>query len=285
MNFKESPSQFATLDIASIEPASASLRHQIDEESLKGLCNSIKKVGVIHPLVVQPANVAGRYALIVGERRWRAALMAGETSVPVLIRNCDANEVLDVQVSENMGSGMRTALAPRAMASAIQTISERFETPEAAAEHFGETRSWLNQATAAANLSPKITALLDSGKIASTGTAIQLEKLSKKNEAKAVALISQLEQLPEGEKLTRKTVDKVLSSESTRRKIKNDIPVEAVASPEVANASAGESAGFYGISPAKVRQVASLLGLPDGDDAAVLSRLIDQFLAQETPPF
>jgi ParB family chromosome partitioning protein len=285
MNFKETPGQFVMLNIASIEPSPASLRHQIDEESLKGLCNSIKKVGVIHPLVVQPVNAAGRYALIVGERRWRAALMAGESSVPVLIRSCDAREVLDVQVSENMGSGMRTALAPRAMASAIQTISERFETPEAAAEHFGESRSWLNQATAAANLSPKITALLDSGKISSTGTAIQLEKLSKKNEAKAVALISQLEQLPEGEKLTRKTVDKVLSGESTRRKIKNDISVETVSNSELAGGGVGESSGFYGISPAKVRQVATLLGLPDGDDAAVLIRLIDQFLAQETPPF
>ncbi|MFA6061905.1 MAG: ParB/RepB/Spo0J family partition protein [Gallionella sp.] len=283
MNFKETPGQFAVLDIASIEPDAASPRHQIDEESLKGLCNSIKKVGVIHPLVVQPQNAAGRYTLIVGERRWRAAVMAGEISVPVLIRGCGANEVLDVQVSENMGSGMRTALAPRAMANAIQAISERFETPDAAAEHFGESRSWLNQATAAANLSPKITALLDSGKISSTGTAIQLEKLSKKNEAKAVALISELEQLPEGGKLTRKTVDKVLSGVSTRRKIKSDIPT---ATDSVAGATwAGQSAGFYGISPAKVRQVATLLGLPDGDDATVLSRLIDQFLAQEAPPF
>lgn len=283
MKFKEEIGQFAMLDIALIEQSPASPRQQIDEESLNGLCNSIKKVGVIHPLVVQPENASGRYTLIVGERRWRAAVMAGETSVPVLIRCCDANEVLDVQVSENMGSGMRTALPPRAMATAIQAISERFETPDAAAEHFGESRSWLNQATAAANLSPKITALLDSGKISSTGTAIQLEKLSKKNEAKAVALISELEQLPEGGKLTRKTVDKVLSGESARRKIKNDIHTDAVNSGETAGL--GDSAGFYGISPAKVRQVATLLGLPDGDDAAVLSRLIDQFLAQETPPF
>lgn len=282
MNFKETPGQFAVLDIASIEPDAASPRHQIDEESLKGLCNSIKKVGVIHPLVVQPQNAAGRYTLIVGERRWRAAVMAGETTVPVLIRGCGANEVLDVQVSENMGSGMRTALAPRAMANAIQAISERFETPDAAAEHFGESRSWLNQATAAANLSPKITALLDSGKISSTGTAIQLEKLSKKNEAKAVALISELEQLPEGGKLTRKTVDKVLSGVSTRRKTKNNIPTEVALSGDIAEVA---SSGFYGISPAKVRQVAQLLGLPDGDDATVLSRLIDQFLAQEAPLF
>jgi len=296
MTFKETHSQFQMIDVTLIEPNQASPRHNIDQTALKSLANSIRKMGVIHPLVVQPSNAAGRYILIVGERRWRAAVIAGEKSVPALIRSCDADEVLDVQVSENMGLGMRSALEPRDMANAIQTIAERFDNREAAAEHFGGTRAWLNQATAAAaaNLSPKITALLDSGKISSAGTAIQLEKLSQKNEAKAEHLIEQVAQLPEGEKLTKKTVDRALSEAGGRRRKREEITPEAAALDDAAGIPFGEEVTADStinrswINPGKVKRVARILGLPDGDETEVLARLIDEFLAlkeEGNPPF
>ena len=59
--------------------------------------------GLIHPLVEQPAD---EYTLIVGERRWRAAVLAGKRCVPALIRQCAANEVLEIQIFENLGLGM-----------------------------------------------------------------------------------------------------------------------------------------------------------------------------------
>ena len=123
-----------------------------------------------------------------------AAVLAGETQVPAVVRPCAPQEALEIQVFENLGLGVRAPLEPRDMANAIQTIAQRFETKEAAAEHFGRTPTWLNQATAAANLSPKVTALLDSGKISSTSTAIQLEKLAQKNEAKVDTLIEQIQE-------------------------------------------------------------------------------------------
>ena len=296
MTFKETYPQFQMIDVTLVEPAPASPRHNIDQTALKSLTNSIRKMGVIHPLVVQPANSAGRYILIVGERRWRAAVIAGEKSVPALIRSCDADEVLDVQVSENMGLGVRSALEPRDMANAIQTIAERFDNREAAAEHFGGTRAWLNQATAAAaaNLSPRITALLDSGKISSAGTAIQLEKLSQKNEARAESLIGHVEQLPEGEKLTRKTVDRALSEAGGRRRKREEITPEAAALDDAAGIPFGEEVTADStinrswINPGKVKRVARILGLPDGDETEVLARLIDEFLAlkeEGNPPF
>lgn len=296
MTFKETQTQFQMIDVTLIDPDTASPRQNIDEAALKSLTNSIMKMGVIHPLVVQPANSAGRHTLIVGERRWRASVMAGEKTVPALIRLCAADEVLDVQVAENMGLGVRSALEPRDMANAIQTIAERFDNREAAAEHFGGTRAWLSQATAAAaaNLSPKISALLDSGKIASAGTAIQLEKLSQKNEAKAEHLIVQLEQLPEGEKLTKKTVDRVLSEEGGRRRKQKEISPAAAALDNAAGIPLGDEVTADStinrswINPGKVKRVAKILGLPDGDEAEVLTRLIDEFLAlreEGTPAF
>lgn len=280
MTFKETPIQFQLVEVTSIEPGPSSPRQNIDESSLKNLANSIRKMGLIHPLILQPADADGRHSLIVGERRWRAAVMAGEKMVPALIRACPPSEVLDVQVSENMGLGVRSALEPREMANAIQTIAKRFEDRETAAEHFGGSPAWLDQATAAANLSPKITALLDSGKISSTGTAIQLQKLSRKNEARADILIGQVEQLPEGEKLSKKVVDRAISEEGGRRKKVVAVEVAAISSaPQGGGRDAATAPDRNWLNPGKVKRVASLLGLPDGDETEILVRLIDEFLA------
>lgn len=293
MSFKDSSAEFQMIDLALIEPDASHPRQNVEESSLKGLANSIQKVGVIHPLIVRPANAAGRYTVIVGERRRQASLQAGETKVPVVIRGCSADEALEVQVFENIGLGVRAGLEPRDMANAIQTIAERFETQEAAAQHFGRAPTWLNQATAAANLSEKVTALLDSGKISSTSAAVQLEKLAKKDEAKADVLIDQIEQLPEGEKVSKKVVDNALSEAGGTRKKKTDVPPpEPETSAPVRTVDAEPSSPLEpareaeAINPArtrvnagKIKRVAEILGLSDGDEDEVLDRLIDEFLA------
>lgn len=291
MSFKESPSQFQMIDVSLIDADRAQPRQHIDEAGLKGLANSIQIIGLIHPLVVQPADASGRHRLIVGERRWRAAVIAGEKSVPALIRLCEPSEALEVQVFENLGLAMRVALEPRDMANAIQTIAERFETRDAAAEHFGRNASWLTQATAAAKLSPKVTALLDSGKISSTGAAVQLEKLAQKNEVKAESLIGQIEELPEGKKLSRKIVDSALSEEGGRRKKKDDVAAdaEAVSVAVAASADPADQVPPWEDAPAapvrrrvnrnKVERVARILGMADSDEEEILVQLIDAFLA------
>lgn len=291
MTFKDSSSDFQIIDVALIEPDPQHPRQNIDESSLKGLANSIQKMGVIHPLVVRPANAAGRYTIVVGERRRQAAILAGEKTVPVVVRACAAGETLEVQVFENIGLGVRSALDAREMANAIQTIAARFESPDEAAQHFGRAPTWLAQATAAANLSEKVTALLDAGKISSTGAAVQLERLAKKNEAKADVLIDQIEQLPEGEKVSKKVVDNALSEVSGGRKKKESvvaddpvIPASSVSDippweeqPDAAQISSARRR----VSQDKVKLVAELLGLADGDEEEVLIRLIDEFLAQK----
>ena len=292
MAFKETATQYQMINVALIDPDPAHPRQHFDENGLKSLANSIKKMGLIHPVVLQPADASGRHRLIVGERRWRAAGLAGETAIPALIRACAPDEALEVRVFENLGLGLRAALEPREMSNAIQAIAQRFETQDAAADHFGRTSTWLTQATAAANLSPKVAALLDSGKIASTGTAVQLEKLAQKNEAKAGQLINLTEQLPEGEKLAKKVVDSALSQEGGRRKKKEEANLEAapatpLAAPSPATTSvppweelpAAPSAPRRGVNPGKVKMVADILGLSDGDEDAVIAMLIDEFLA------
>lgn len=320
MAFKENQPDFKMIDVALIEPDPAHPRKHFDETSLQGLANSIRNQGLIQPLVVQPADSNGRYRLIVGERRWRAAVLAGESAVPALVRPCEAAEALEIRVFENLGLGLRAPLETREMANAIQAISHRFDSRDAAAEHFGRPASWLNQVTAAANLSPKVSALLDAGQITSAATAVQLDKLAQKNEARAESLIGQIK---DGEKVPKKVVDAALAEASGRRKgpaisveaadPELDEPVaaagESIAAavlPEVTSQDATPTAPAEGaaapaqierpttfapqaadapvasrrVNPAKVRQVAHLLGLGDGDEEAVLACLIDEFLAR-----
>ena len=66
MTFKDSSSDFKIIDIALIEPDPQHPRQNIDEGNLKGLANSIQKMGVIHPLLVRPAKADGRYTIVVG---------------------------------------------------------------------------------------------------------------------------------------------------------------------------------------------------------------------------
>ncbi len=304
MSFKDSTPQFEIVDISLIDPDPNHVRQNIPEEGLKGLTNAIRKLGVIHPIIVRPGT-DGRYVVIVGERRRQAALQAGETKVPVLIKQCTPEEAVEVRVFENIGLGVRSALEPRDMANAIQAIVDRFESPEEAAQYFGRAPTWLSQATAAANLSEKVTALLDSGKISSTSAAVQLEKLAKKNEAKAESLIEQIEQLPEGEKASKKLVDEALSGDKPRAKKKPDtaqvtettpVPVQEMplAQPSTTNdippwedipeqkpvATAQELPRPKPVvNPSKVKLVAELLGLSDENEEVILARLIDEFLA------
>ena len=305
MSFKESSPQFEMVDISAIDPDPNHIRQNISEDGLKGLANAIQKLGLIHPIVVRPAS-AGRYVVIVGERRRQAALLAGETRVPVLIKPCSDQEMLEVRVFENIGLGVRSALETRDMANAIQSIAERFESAEQAAQYFGRAPTWLSQATAAANLSEKVTALLDSGKISSASAAVQLEKLAKKNEAKAELLIEQIEQMPEGEKVSKKVVDEVLQEGSPRSRKKPEVaqsdqpiiapaqeapvvsPIQSEGVPpweEGASQQSDEAQPVVvqmpktKVNPSKVKLVAELLGLSEEDEEIVLARLIDEFLA------
>jgi ParB family chromosome partitioning protein len=298
MAFKDDTPRLEIVDLGLIDPDPLHVRKAIQDEALKGLVNAVRKLGLIHPIIVRPTGSL-RYQVIAGERRRQAALQAGETTVPVIVRTCSDEEALEVRVFENIGLGVRSALEPREMANAVQAIAARFASAEEAAQYFGRAPTWLAQATAAANLSEKVSALLDSGKISSTSAAVQLEKLARKNEAKAESLIEQIAQLPEGEKVSKKVVDDVLSEESgrTRKDEERAAAAPVIAEPAAPQATAEDvppweetpaqsspaplapAASRGKVNPGKVKLVAELLGLSEEDEDTLLARLIDEFLA------
>lgn len=90
-----------SLKLSEIEPNKSQPRTAFDEEALAELADSIRMHGIIQPLVVRPLEKGG-YQIVAGERRWRAARRAGLSEVPVVIRDLDENQTLEIAIIENL---------------------------------------------------------------------------------------------------------------------------------------------------------------------------------------
>lgn len=112
----------STLPINKIEPNPDQPRNQFDEDSLQELADSIKQFGILQPILV---NKKGEfYEIIAGERRWRAAKLAGLEKVPVVIRDFKANEAVEIALIENI---QREDLSPIEEAMAYKRLMEEFQ--------------------------------------------------------------------------------------------------------------------------------------------------------------
>ena len=127
----------ATLDIAAIRPGRYQPRTHMDESSLAELAQSIRSQGLLQPLVVRPVEQG--YELVAGERRWRAAQLAGLEKVPALVREVPDDRALVMALIENV---QRENLNPMEEAAAVQRLVEEFSmTHDQAADAVGRSRS------------------------------------------------------------------------------------------------------------------------------------------------
>lgn len=123
--------------LANIDPNIDQPRKEFDDNALAALVDSIKTHGVITPLVVTP-KADGRYMIIAGERRYRAATAAGLLSVPVCIRECTAAQIDELSLIENI---QREDLNPIEIALAIKKLMDDYGyTQEEVAERIGKAR-------------------------------------------------------------------------------------------------------------------------------------------------
>lgn len=126
------------VDIQKIDINKEQPRKHFDEEKMKDLADSIRQHGVIQPLVVKP-EANGRYTIIAGERRYRAARMVGLKQVPVVTKEVTDRELLQISMIENI---QREDLNPLEEAQGIAALMEQFSlTQEEAAEILGRSRS------------------------------------------------------------------------------------------------------------------------------------------------
>lgn len=152
----------AALAIEALQPGRYQPRGRIDPESLAGLAESIKSQGVMQPILVRPAG-AGRYEILAGERRWRAARMAGLVTVPALVREVSDRHAAAIALIENL---QREDLNPLEEAVGVKRLIDEFGMTHAeAAESLGRSRTAVTNALRLLELAPPVQELLREGKL------------------------------------------------------------------------------------------------------------------------
>ena len=151
-----------SLDISLLQPGKYQPRTRMDKESLAELAESVKTQGVMQPILVRAVDVGG-YEIIAGERRWRAAQLAGLSEVPALIREVSDDATLAMSLIENI---QREDLNPLEEAMGIQRLIKEFGmTHQDASQALGSSRSAISNLLRLLNLSAPVQDLLMQGKI------------------------------------------------------------------------------------------------------------------------
>lgn len=163
--------------IAEIDPSPYQPRTEFDEEALKALAQSIKEKGVLQPLLVRKHN--NGYELIAGERRLRASKLAGLTEVPVIVKEMNDQEVLEVALVENL---LRENLSAIEEAEGLQRLIDEFShTQEALSQIIGKSRSHIANTLRLLGLPKSVQNLIKEGKL-SAGHARNLVGLENAEE-------------------------------------------------------------------------------------------------------
>lgn len=201
------------LDINLVEPNREQPRKQFDEDALIELSESIKQVGIIQPLVVQQRE--GYYEIIAGERRWRAAKMAGLKEVPAVIRNYSEKEILEIALIENI---QRENLNPIEEALAYKKLVEEFQLKQdEVAEKVAKSRTAVTNAMRLLKLDERVQQMLIDDMI-SSGHARALLSLEDTEEQYKLAM------RVFDEKLSVREIEKMVKSILTPKKEKEETP-------------------------------------------------------------
>lgn len=174
-NFSIEPSASpSSLPISQVESCTSQPRKYFDPEKLAELADSIREHGIIQPLTVRKL-ASGYYQIIAGERRWRAARLAGLTEVPAVVIEADDRTAMELAMIENL---QREDLNPMEEAEGYKSLVESYGmTQEQAAQRVGKSRSAVANAMRLLALAPAVRQLVESGEL-SAGHARALLPLS-----------------------------------------------------------------------------------------------------------
>lgn len=173
----------ATLPLSDIEPDKEQPRKKFDDEALNELASSIAEHGVLQPIVVRPSPTGG-YIIVAGERRWRAARLAGLVEIPAVIREITDAQAMEIALIENL---QREDLDPVEEAMGYRQLMERCGyTQEAAASRLSKSRSAVANSLRLLNLPQIVLALLRTGQL-SAGHAKAILSLPEASDQEAAA--------------------------------------------------------------------------------------------------
>ena len=213
---EESASDFEYIPVSRLEPRQGQPRTVFDEVSLRELADSIAEHGVLQPLSVRPLS-DGYYQIIAGERRWRAARLAGLDKVPVRIVTADDRTTAELALIENL---QREDLNPLEEARGFRDLMSDFGlTQEETAAVVGKSRSVVANAIRLLNLPEEVMALLEDGSLA-PGAARALLAIpdGKKQQEAAERVVREGLSVRQTEKLAKKLAEETGKKEKTVRK-------------------------------------------------------------------
>jgi len=195
------PNDFVYLPISKVEPRSEQPRTLFDETGLSELAESIREHGVLQPLTVRSIG-GGYYQIIAGERRWRAARMAGLAEIPARVIEADDRKATELALVENL---QREDLNPIEEANGYKVLMNEFRmTQEEIAKRVGKSRPVVANALRLLSLPPNLIKKLENGEL-SVGSARTLLSLETEEQMQAAALkiVEQQLTVREAEKLVR----------------------------------------------------------------------------------
>ncbi len=181
-----SPGPITTLAVDLIQRGRYQPRRNFDEDKLRELADSINAQGMVQPIVVRPVGDR-KYEIIAGERRWRAAQMAGLADVPVVVREVDDQSAMAMALIENI---QRDDLNPLEEATALHRLLNEFElTHQQVAQAVGKSRTTVTNLIRLLDLNPEVKELLERGEI-EMGHARALLGLTGKTQTEAALRVA-----------------------------------------------------------------------------------------------
>ena len=208
------------LPISQVESCSSQPRKQFDPDALSDLADSIRQHGIIQPLTVRKL-ASGYYQIIAGERRWRAAKLAGLREVPAVIIEADDRTAMELAMIENL---QREDLTPMEEAEGYRVLMEQYGlTQEETAQRVGKSRPVIANALRLLKLAPGVRQMVEEGTL-SAGHARTLLALGEKaQESAAVSVVRDELSVRQTEQLVKK-----LSAEKKESKAKTPEPSDQV---------------------------------------------------------
>jgi ParB family transcriptional regulator, chromosome partitioning protein len=172
------------MDVTQIQRGKYQPRREMDPASLDDLANSIRTQGIIQPIIVRPVD--DKYEIIAGERRWRAAQLAGLTEVPVIVRHIPDEAAIAIALIENI---QRENLNPIEEATALQRLIDEFGmTHQEAADAVGKNRATISNLLRLLVLPEEVRTMLERGQL-EMGHARTLITLPEATQLEAANLI------------------------------------------------------------------------------------------------